>query len=178
MKMPYQILHPEWNGKIIGLWGAVGVGKDTIQRLLNIPRVAFADALKEELEPICVSHGIDWNNPDHKKKCRELMVALGRVGRAMDPDCWIKRLKLPNVPMVCVTDVRYLNEVEWIYSKGGMVFHIIRDGVEPANDEERRTFEEIEKESKKCGLQIPTIVNPEGDPEYAANVIRQFVFNV
>lgn len=165
---PWGVQPADWRGRVVGLWGAATVGKDTIQKHLGMPRAAFADALKEDLAPVFKQLGLDVGNPDHKKIGRNLLVEYGRLGRIVDADYWIKRLFLPPSAAV-ITDVRYINEMKWIWAKGGIVFEIIRPGVGPANAEEARSFAEIRDYAKANGIAIPQIHNDvEGQPEIAA----------
>ncbi len=107
-------------------------------------------------------------NPEHKRVGRTLLVEYGRLGRAVDPDYWIKRLLLPPA-RACITDVRYANECQWIWSKGGIVFEIVRPGVGPANAEEERSFAEIRQYAQAHGIDIPQVCNDvDGHPEVAA----------
>jgi hypothetical protein len=166
--------HPHWNGRIIGLWGAAKVGKDTIQRHLGWPRAAFADRLKLDLAPIFSRLGLDLENPDHKSLARSLMVEYGRLGRIIDPDIWIRRLELPeDEDRVVITDVRYWNEIDWIVAKGGLVVKVERPGVLPANQEEVDSFDAIERELHRRHIHVPLILNDyEGAPERAAYDLR------
>jgi hypothetical protein len=97
----------------------------------------------------------DWfHDPVMKEKIRPMLVGWGAGMRAVDSDHWIKRLARNMHPMTllrcdpsnedtrrvtsrCViTDVRYLNEADWVRSLGGLVVWIERPGVFAANDEE------------------------------------------
>ena len=45
-----------------------------------------------------------------------------------------------------ITDVRYPNELEWIKNKhNGVVIHITRKGVKPANEEEKKNNSFLKK---------------------------------
>jgi hypothetical protein len=130
--------------QIIGLAGPARVGKDTIAA--NMPgwtRRAFADELKADLAPLAKRLGLDMANPEHKELLRPLMVEYGRLARKVDPDYWLKRLKLTGADRIVITDVRYANEVRFIQQQGGSVYLVRRDGYTPANDEERTSLAEI-----------------------------------
>jgi hypothetical protein len=130
--------------QIIGLAGPARVGKDTIAA--NMPgwtRRAFADELKADLAPLAKRLSLDMANPEHKELLRPLMVEYGRLARKVDPDYWLKRLKLTGADRIVITDVRYANEVRFIQQQGGNVYLVRRDGYTPANDEERNSLAEI-----------------------------------
>jgi len=145
--------------RLIGCAGFSRVGKDEACRLLGGHRLAFADALKADLAPVIRDrYGFDPTalTPEQKETLRPLFVAHGAAARAVDPDIWIRPVEerirgfydmaaagqwAP--PLVCVTDVRYLNEVNAVLKLGGMVVHITRPGYGPANGEEERSFDLI-----------------------------------
>lgn len=129
---------------LIGLCGYARVGKDSIAALMpGFVRRAFATQLKMDVDRLTRPLGLDvLHNTEHKIMARELLVAHGRLARAVDPDYWIDRVTVPNMNCV-ITDVRYANEVEFILDKGGRVVRVFRNGYGPANEEERRSFEEI-----------------------------------
>jgi hypothetical protein len=148
-------------GILIGCAGRARVGKGTFVTLLrqivnnqtphvDVEEVAFAFALKNELDPILKERfGISaWTtNDDEKKVIRPYLVARGAGARAEDPDHWVKLIEstvrghLGCGNVVVVSDVRYLNEANWIHSLGGKVVYIERtlpsgESVPPANEEE------------------------------------------
>ena len=76
--------------------------------------------------------------------------------RQIDPDYWIKRLELSlavgekiNATQF-VTDVRYLNEVNFIKDRGGKILHIEKENCLPANKEESENDPEIKKVADLC----------------------------
>lgn len=144
---------------IIGLWGPAGVGKDSVADALGFPKASFAARLKEDLAPILKNLSININDREQKEKVRPLMVSLGATARSIDPYHWIKRVSLPDVPVVTFCDVRYWNEILAILFRGGVVYEIVRPGFEPVNDEEKRSFGEIRKNLSDLGVEIPVIHN-------------------
>ena len=138
----------------IGLCGYARTGKDTAAAGLDgFRRFAFADALKADAARALESLGImaHWDSPVFKEQWRPFLVALGAGMRGIDPDYWVKRLIYQFAARgvhpgdnVVISDVRYANEVRWILGRGGIVIRIDRPGYGPANDEEKRSFEEIE----------------------------------
>lgn len=168
---------------IIGLTGFSRVGKDTLcEHLENFRRFAFADVLKRQVTAMLARVGIEvdlWGKD--KEEWRDMLVFWGRKMRMRDMDYWIKQLILELASQkvdieedrVCITDVRYLNEIRWIESKGGLVIGLDRPGYGPANPEEGITIREIR-------IQRPQIqwLNNDGtqyDLAVAArNIIRAF----
>jgi len=141
--------------KIIGISGVARCGKDTFFLLstkrLNksgqkTVRCAFADAVKQDCHQLLVKKaGISAFTQDNeqKKLIRPLLVAYGHdLMRKLDPEYWIKRIELSLAVAEqingtqFITDVRYVNEVEFIKKKGGKIIHIEQEGCKPANEEE------------------------------------------
>jgi hypothetical protein len=129
--------------RVIGLIGYAGSGKDEVARQLGLPGAGFADELKAICRPLAQVFGLDLGKREDKEKFREVLVAVGRLGRSIDPDFWVKRLDLPDAPTVAIRDVRYLNECLAIQEVGGTLAYVNRPNTAPANEEERRTIDEI-----------------------------------
>jgi len=142
---------------IIGICGNARSGKDTFcdfakkflsKKKVGAARAAFADELKKDLDDLCRNKiGISAFTKDSKEKevIRPLLVTYGTdVIRKMDKTWWINRLEktlgvhqhMGLIPIV--TDVRYPNEMEWIQDNhNGVLVHITRKGIGPANQEEK-----------------------------------------
>lgn len=144
-------------GIIIGALSSATAGKDTFCSLLTthlaartIRRVAFADFLKQELDPLFKAFGGSafTTDPIQKALIRPILVSHGCSMRVLNPRHWIEKVE-PTVQaalaadeLVIVTDVRFPNEHDWVKSLGGKTIYIERvkpDGqiVQPANAEER-----------------------------------------
>lgn len=116
-------------------------------------RFAFADVLKKECDPLLkLNAGISSFTcvPREKELIRPLLVTYGtHIRRKLDPECWINKIKddvlkkLDQGYYVFITDVRYINEVQWIQSEGGLILNIQREGVGPANSEEEEGAKSI-----------------------------------
>jgi len=163
--------------KILGLCGYAKVGKDTAAHgMPDWYRAAFADSLKEDLQPLFRRIGINLSNPKQKEMARPMLVEWGRLGRAIRPDFWIERLferiqiwqTLFPERATIVTDVRYLNEVKAIEERGGIIYYVIRPGFQGANEEETRSIAEILKERPN----IPNIVNCGTPEELGAKLLK------
>ena len=163
---------------IIGLCGYSKVGKDTLcEQLQNFERFAFADALKREVTVMLRAVGIEadlWG--EDKEEWRDLLVFWGRKRRSQDRDYWIKQMYMTMGPdidkRVCITDVRYPNEVRWIKGKNGVVLGIERPDFYAANEEEGITIREIRIQHPE----IPWIVN-DGTPRDLEVAARDIIRN-
>lgn len=143
---------------LIGICGNARSGKDTFceyakkflsKKKIAAARSAFADELKKDLDDLCRHKiGISAFTQDTKEKeiIRPLLVTYGtEVIRKMDENWWINKLEKTlgvhqhmNI-LPIITDVRYPNELEWIKNKhNGVVVHITRKGIKPANLEEKK----------------------------------------
>ena len=176
-------IHENYHGNIVGLWGVASSGKDTICSHLGMQRAAFADYLKALLEPVLSDKlGLDMDRYEDKAKARELLVALGKLGRLVDPDFWIRSIDLPYRPRfgamdyedVCLTDIRYFNEMLWAHQKGGIIIEVKRPGHGFANDEERKSFEEIYRLAPEYGINIKQVLN-DGSPSQVASEVRELL---
>lgn len=113
---------------------------------LNIARIAFADALKEEVNQfdqfeLCLRHGLEYDfkpfmedplcNTKHGKQAR-LLQFWGAYRRSTDPFYWIKKMRdkidetRPTV--VLIPDMRYKNEFYYVKAMGGFVVKVTRQG--------------------------------------------------
>jgi hypothetical protein len=145
---------------IIGLCGYARAGKDTMAAALTADgwtQLGFANNLKHDLQVLLreallcagnvptadVQMWVDrMLTGQDKAMARPLMVAYGAFMRSYSPNYWIERLSLKLIrtcteyARVVITDVRYLNEADWVRSLGGLVVWLERPGVFAANDEE------------------------------------------
>lgn len=141
---------------IVGLCGPAGVGKDTAADYLvhhqGFVRYAFADPLRDMIEALLVSAGLDYAYiyerhlkeqpiPGLDISYRQLAQTLGTEwGRGLTEDLWLRlaalNLGLPLAPVhdrIVITDVRFPNEAAWVESHQGRVVRIFRssDAVRP-----------------------------------------------
>jgi len=123
---------------ILGIVGRKQHGKDTLCRMLGelsmvpVERFAFGDALKAEISaaigvPIHVIEQL-------KDRFRPLLQWWGTEFRRemTDKDYWLPGLDRALATrkagaLVCVTDVRFLNEAHLIRDRGGILVRIVRD---------------------------------------------------
>jgi|TARA_B100001094_G_C18173844_1_gene796720 hypothetical protein len=142
--------------KIIGLCGTARSGKDTFFDFTKFllkkgkprcERVAFADALKNDIEPFLRKKtGISaWTSDDKEKKIiRPILVAYGEAMREIsEGKYWINKIK-PKLDknyqlgyLSVITDVRYENEISFLNDyNGSKCIYIDRIGTSPANSQE------------------------------------------
>lgn len=140
------------NGFIVGLTGYAGAGKDEVGKCFvaaGYRRVAFADALKTTARKL----GWDGNKDDRGRRFLQL---LGEAMRVLDPEYWIKQaaraMSRPLAAGNCfvITDVRYVNEAEWIRKNGGVIIRVVRPLLGPANNH----VSELEMEAYNCDASI------------------------
>ena len=134
------ITHPALtNLRIIGLAGRKGVGKNEAANYLALRgyrRIALATPMKAAVA----------ENDSDMLKCgkapRQLWQLVGtEIGRAIDPEIWIKLLlarmvagyKFRGVARWAVSDVRFPNEAEAIQMWGGKIIEIRRTAA-PTDD--------------------------------------------
>lgn len=113
---------------LIGISGRMGSGKDTVGAYLvehhGFTRYAFADQLKQ------LARKIGWNG-EKDDRGRWLLQSLGQGAReVLGEMVWIdaleRQLYLDTPGNVVITDVRNLNEADWIRRFGGVVWRIHR----------------------------------------------------
>lgn len=126
---------------IIGITGKLGTGKDyvanhiikpTLKSLgLEFIHIAFADAIKIE---VMATHNITFNECYIRKTdtTRRLLQTVGTSQREINPNIWINHVKAwidiqesRGVKAIIISDCRFLNEYEFIKSKGGIVIQVI-----------------------------------------------------
>lgn len=139
---------------LIGLTGYAGSGKDTVREILeshhDLDGLAFADSIREMLAALFDSCGVktEWMTDRELKEkeipglgasYRQLAQELGTAwGRNIHPDFWLK-IAASKIAMyrdhgslgVVISDCRFPNEAAWVKAQGGVIWRIIRPGVEP-----------------------------------------------
>lgn len=121
---------------IIGVSGKRGSGKDTLSNYLverGFKKVSFAAPLKAH-----VRHFFGWTEEHTDGKLKEVidprwgvsprqaMIAVGQFYRQFDPLFWVK-LAFSNIPEnAVISDVRFINEADYIKSQGGIIARLER----------------------------------------------------
>ena len=149
--------------KIIGLAGKAGAGKDYVYETMDaalqthkaIRRMAFGDGLKTDIEK-ALNDGRSmlplWSKP-YSHEVRSLLQWWGTdFRRKEDVRYWIDNYGLPTLDrlrhagtdVVCVTDVRFQNEVDALQRLDGVVFEVV------ASDEIRAGRLNISEQEQKA----------------------------
>lgn len=136
---------------LIGLAGKKRAGKDSaasvLTKELGYTRVAFADSIKkilEDLNPIIDAdysyrlmdvlewYEYDWELLKARPEVRGLMQRLGVAVRQFDEGFWVEAAlhNAEKYSRIVVTDVRFPNEVDAVLEKGGVVYRVVRPGLE------------------------------------------------
>jgi len=128
-------------GTYIALCGSGQAGKDTFFTLLHshlndrvCTRIAFADALKRELDPLFKAFGGTAFETDPVKKNlqRPVLISHGCSRRVINPNHWIEQVDtsvreaLGRGETAICTDTRFRNECEYARSLGGKTVYIER----------------------------------------------------
>lgn len=145
---------PRTTGRIVGLTGYAGAGKDAAAAGLvaaGWTRQAFADPVRSmalAIDPILISgppsvrlaefvEGVGWDIAKRFDEVRRLLQAIGTDGVRvhLGADAWVQAFELARDRRsnTVAPDVRFPNEAEHIRRMGGIVIHIDRPGVGPVN---------------------------------------------
>jgi hypothetical protein len=144
--------------KIISISGNARCGKDTMGKNMcsmlaeigiKAKTLSFANELKKSVNGFLLDQiGISafTEDPEEKKLIRPFLVCWGTdVMRTINNNIWVEKLEgnLDNGSVNIITDLRFLNELEWVKSNNGFSLMLERDGVNPANDYEKTNNKEI-----------------------------------
>ena len=156
------------------------VGKDTLFKCISsinpsisLRRAAFADELKKECDSFLrenINISAFTEKDEEKNIIRPFLVTYGtHVRRRLDKDCWIKKLNQKinssdQSECFVITDVRFVNEAKWIKNKKGMLIHLSRNGILPANDDESKQ-DPLLKSMADININVPTFQD-----NYIANI--------
>ena len=175
---------------LVGISAFALCGKDTFASLLTqvvsphpVTRVAFAQALKEELDPLFRAFGGTAFETDPVKKAliRPILVSLGMTQRIVSNGrYWIDKVEptvkeaLNRGDLVIVTDVRFENEIDWLHSLGGKSVYLNREGVTAPNEEEKRNDPIMRKKADYL-LDWPTLTKKGKKNEIDLDGLRKIV---
>lgn len=139
---------------LIGLTGYAGSGKDTVREILehkhDLDGLAFADPIRDMITALLESCGVktDWITdrslkeqiiPEFGVSYRQMAQELGTAwGRGLRDDFWLRiagtkiaMYQAYESPGVVISDCRFPNEAAWIKDNGGVIWHILRPGIDP-----------------------------------------------
>lgn len=138
--------------RIIGLTGTAGVGKDTVRAFLEehgFNGMAFADPIRDMIRTLMTGCGIDDAYMDSRDLKESIIPELGvsyrhmaqtlgtEFGRNLHSDFWL-RLAGAYIADVgesllgcdfVISDVRFVNEAQWVRDRGGEIWRIVRPGI-------------------------------------------------
>ena len=153
---------------MIGIAGFARTGKDSLASMIKsllekdshkCKISSFAQHLKKDLDSFLQSRlGISAFTEDSKEKeiIRPLLVCWGTevIRNKINKDHWIEKMHSACVTnnlqglKTIIPDVRFQNEVEWIYSLGGTVIYLERKGISPANSDEEKYTKKLKNMCK------------------------------
>lgn len=171
---------------VIGIGGLARSGKDTFVKIArkilkehgySSIKLAFADALKEEIDPFLVqNYGISaWTDDTEQKKIiRPFLVAHGCGKRQQtNGQYWIDKLDgeieiIKCEEVIFISDCRFPNEVDWVHNRGGWFVHVKKYAMEKRFDAIPRNVI-IDESSKKFELykifdKAPNVEEATNDP--------------
>ena len=137
---------------VIGIGGFARSGKDTFVKVARkilrqngytSTKLAFADALKNEIDPFlkeCYDISAWTDDTQQKSIVRPLLVAHGCQKRLQsEGKYWIekidKEIEKSDVDVIFVSDCRFPNEAEWLHQKwGGWFVHLKKYSVDTIRD--------------------------------------------
>lgn len=148
----------ELDYKIIGICGNARSGKDTLGK--NIKKIlkdngikseiySFAHELKRSVDQFLIDQlniSAFTEDDEEKKIIRPFLVFWGTdVMRKRNKNIWVEKLedKLYDTHVSIVTDVRFINEIDWVKRKNGLSIMIKRENNEPANAYEKYNNEKL-----------------------------------
>ena len=139
---------------IIGLAGYAGTGKDTVRALLEelgFNGMAFADPIRAMLRELLTGNGISDEYIDSRAFKEKVIPELGvsyrqmaqtlgtEWGRSLHADFWLRLAGAYMADLAesdghshfVISDVRFVNEAQWVRDRGGIIWRIERPGVVP-----------------------------------------------
>jgi hypothetical protein len=139
--------------KIISISGNARVGKDTVANAMieiladfgiQAQKLSFAYELRKSVDDFLQREiGISafTEDPDEKLLIRPFLVTWGTdIMRKINEDVWIERIQssLNCNKVNIISDLRFENELNFVKQNKGLSLFLSRDGIEPANEHERK----------------------------------------
>jgi len=147
--------------KIIGIGGNARSGKDTLgsyfvkilaDQGIKAKTYSFANELKKSVDDFLIREiGISALTEDEgeKKIIRPFLVFWGTdIMRKINDNVWVEKIEplMYDSHVNIITDLRFINELNWIKEHKGLSVLIKREGIEPANEYEKTNNEKISQE--------------------------------
>ena len=179
---------------IIGIAGYARTGKDTfgsilIKELKNVglsaKKLSLAFELKSDLDSFLTQKfdiSAFTEDPKEKNFIRPLLICYGTdLMRKKDPEYWIKKLQktidINNnhgiISAVC--DIRFVNEASWLKRNGGILIHLQRDGIVPADKNEEHN-DALLREASDFPIDWKSYTKDQADEQ--ENVVKNFINEV
>jgi hypothetical protein len=121
---------------IIGVSGKRGTGKDTLAAILverGFQKVSFAKPLKAHVRQFfsMTEEHTDGSlkeivDPRYGLSPRQIMIDVGQFYRRYDPLFWVKQAFRDLPTLAAISDVRFINEADYIRKEGGIVVRLER----------------------------------------------------
>ncbi len=126
---------------IIGLSGKPKAGKTEVANYLAnnhgfTTHIEMSDQVIQESQLMLAAIGVNYD-PHRKGDFRLLLQWIGHFRRIDDPDYWLRAIDNVTAP-ASIGGIRYINEIDRIHERGGMVWQIKRklaDNNDPAPTE-------------------------------------------
>lgn len=130
---------------LIGISGKRRTGKTTLAEILaktyGFTHLSFAKVLKQEVRDKfgltqCETDGANKESiiPSLGITPREVMIRWGQAVRGIDPNYWVKQVQAEilgatqaQLGRYVISDVRFINEADWIRRHGGNLIRLERD---------------------------------------------------
>lgn len=168
---------------VIGVGGFARSGKDMFVKIAkkilqnngySSTKLAFADALKDEIDPFLKeSYGISaWTDDTQQKSIiRPLLVAHGCQKRLQsEGEYWIDKIDKgietsKDFDVIFISDCRFPNEAEWLHEKwGGWFIHLKKYSVKGGIQYDSFTGKETGYKEWKQYDEAPNTEEAENDP--------------
>lgn len=182
---------------IVGISGKKATGKDTLYAPLSqmgFKRVSFASYLKHDVRTKLglsleqTDGGLKEKPTKYQKLTgeywtpREIMIVWGQFFRGFDKLYWVKKAfevirGLPKGSKICITDVRFPNEADFIKERGGTLVRLerkmeLREQVYPGCSKDKDLSETALDDYGSFDIILPPEdnVNPQDLEQFAKEV--------
>lgn len=172
---------------IIGLAAKIAAGKDHMAKVISTRRGFFQISFADHLKMTLIARGeMSWEDAYVIKPqwVRDRLQQFGTedIRDTVDSDFWVKALEgwiqtihhRHKVTKFIVSDVRFINEVEWIHENEGVVIRLDsdRESVEELTPEQTTHRSEVSLDNYKFHHHI---LNNEEDAEEAEIAMLELV---
>tara|TARA_Y100000361_G_C11120382_1_gene322864 strand:+ start:73 stop:636 length:564 start_codon:yes stop_codon:yes gene_type:complete len=179
---------------IVGIAGYARTGKDTFGSILikelknaglSAKKLSLAFELKSDLDSFLIQKfdiSAFTEDPKEKNFIRPLLICYGTdLMRKKDPKYWIKKLQKTidinnNHGIISVVpDIRFVNEADWLKDNGGILAHLKRDGIVPADKNEERN-DSLLREASDFAIDWKSFTEQQDSEK--ENIVKNFINEV